>query len=206
MSNETEATICPDCMDEISEYGRYTHEESGDVVCAECYDNRETITCYHCSNTTTQAEIENGHDNGQVDNDGDWICGRHLTACAWCEELTGGDNITSVNGSNVCECCCENETNVCGDCENTYHNDDMVWSDSRDEYLCTDCAEAETDGVPSEYCPTCRTGNVHFDVLSERYVCTCAAMSLPFVRYRGGVRAVFYPTPAEEVMHVGQIG
>ena len=206
MSNETEEMICPDCMEEISEYGRYTHEESGDVVCAGCYDNRNVINCYHCSNATTFEDLENGNSGGEIDEDGDWICGDHWTSCGWCSELMRDNNTCYINGTEICQSCYDEECRECGGCGETTSSDSLHWSDQHDDYVCESCSDDATDGVTSEHCPTCRTGNVHFDVLSERYVCTCAAMNLPFVRYRGGVRAVFYPTPAEELMHVGQLG
>lgn len=210
MSNETTVNgwvkACEDCAEEVSEHGQLVCEETGDTLCASCYDRRNTVECYTCSATVSREDFDNGDHDGLVDDDGDWICRRHLNRCAWCEGLSFNDNTYSVGSAYVCEDCYENEARNCGTCGEASHVDYLTWSDSRDEYLCEGCAEEETDGVPVEHCPTCRTGNVHFDVLSERYVCTCKAMNLPFVRYRDGVRAVFYPTPAEEVMHVGQIG
>lgn len=208
MKNEETVVVCPDCSDEISVFDRYEDQNNGEVTCGECHDRRNTINCYHCSATVNREDFENGNYEGEVDEDGDWICGDHFMHCEWCNETMRNVNVCYMNGTAICQGCFDEECTSCEDCGNNFTMDDLTYSDAHEGYYCEACYTADPDdceGVPVHTCPTCGTDNVHFDTLGERYVCVCAAMSLPFVLYRGGRKIVWNDTMAE-TCHVGQIG
>lgn len=130
---------CKLCGQEITEDESFSVNYEGEtiLICDDCY--QEGYTCYHCGEY-----FKHSYDLFEIN--GEYYCeecaDRLFYRCDDCGEYI--EHIWSsavVNGDRVCEYCLENNYTYCELCGEYVLNDDAVYNEYRDCYICPTCAE-----------------------------------------------------------------
>lgn len=103
-------------------------------------------------------------------------------SCGW--ERTDrweSDRRVGQDGHTYCSTCYWDIYESCDGCGEEEYRDEMVYSERRDAYLCHYCAEEDQPySEPGEHVHVagcCGTANVHLDLLTETFLCTCKAVA-----------------------------
>lgn len=154
--------LCPDCADE---YG--VCHDCGKIValcdmrigcddeqyCEDCFGELFD-TCERCGDVfwrddATEVYTHEGRYSASwCPECVDW----YASHCEHCDEYVENDDIRDVDGDNICINCCENsyDYQICGECSEWHHVDNMIYSERREEYLC-DCCAAQESAVIHSY-------------------------------------------------------
>lgn len=174
-----------------------THDDSD--VCWEDGDDDDKMNCAECDNEIdlsdestylTEYARSGSYDSAtrsfrQAQGPTEYYCRDCRQACSDCNEtIPEGDGCYDERRDcSLCtECYCERyyQCDQCG--EGTLH-DDVRYDDNSGNTYCPECyvdyATPSHDGYPSVKCRICDTYNVHFHLLSEKYVCDCEADKTP---------------------------
>ena len=111
------------------------------------------------------------------------FCHECLTECPNCEQMTDPDEMLydSTAREQVCGECYSARWTACDYCGDECSTDDSRYDDDSGYTYCPECYSEQAGGcsLPVEQCHLCGTNNVHFHLLSERYVCDCEAEKEP---------------------------
>ena len=149
----------------------------------------ETMECRDCGNTIGEDDdyfaISNARDlpYGMRSHGPGMFCRDCLRQCDSCNRLTDTEEMLydSSCRDHVCgECYCERWTS-CDNCGDEVSTEYSRYDDNSGYTYCPECYSEQAGGcsLPVEQCHQCGTNNVHFHLLSERYVCDCKAEMEP---------------------------
>lgn len=143
-----------------------------DPICVECgceHSCRENINC--CEGNYRTCE----HCGARIPEDEEyWVgdyayCRDCVTRCECCDEYVLNDDITEVNGANVCRDCLEEDYIECAECGEYVHVDDATYIEGEYIDVCPDCRDEHF-----RECPVCfeyhRTEDMYEDEPGT-YVC-----------------------------------
>ena len=106
------------------------------------------------------------------------FCTEHTHSCDNCDTIVHSDDVYPVQRLLVCRDCLM-EYYYCEGCDQWHYPDDVEYDDNTGETYCSDCYR-ERRPQPRErgtaHC--CSTERVHFDLLTERFLCDCEADKL----------------------------
>lgn len=107
-----------------------------------------------------------------------------LTVCASCDYFVESENAMHdpISGEPNCSDCWFESWTFCDNCGDTMSHERSHYDERAGYTVCSDCYEPASEGqegLPVHRCPLCSTYNVHFHLLSERYVCDCVAATVP---------------------------
>lgn len=156
----------------------------------ETYDDDNEMECQNCGQSI-------GEDEPRIEvarsRDLPWplstrcepgaFCLDCLSECPSCCNLVATNETLYDNSSSemLCgECYCERWT-MCDGCGDECSTEECRYDDDSGYHYCSQCYSENVGGcsLPVEYCHQCGTNNVHFHLLSERYVCDCKAEKEP---------------------------
>lgn len=162
------------------------HKQKGSTV-ETCED---VVECPMCGDELSEGEgyvvddtnylpynVRRSHGEGQY-------CTDCLTMCVNCDHYVDSDNVMfdPNNGESHCSDCWFEYWTCCDQCGDTMSHEHSYFDERVGATVCEDCYQPESegrDGLSVHTCPTCHTPNVHFHLLSERYVCDCVAATVP---------------------------
>ena len=156
----------------------------------ETYDDDNDVECQNCGDIIGEdeprIEVARSRDlpwplsaRGLVGT----FCSDCLTECPSCEQMASPDEMMYDNSASeqvCCECYSARWT-ACDYCGDEVSTDDSRYDDDSGYTYCPECYSEQAGGcsLPVEQCHQCGTNNVHFHLLSERYVCDCKAEMEP---------------------------
>jgi hypothetical protein len=96
------------------------------------------VECVNCGRLVND-------DDAYCDDDGNRYCGacwnNIFTDCEYCGDRVERDETCEVSGYDWCSHCADNHATECECCGNLYHEDDLVFVNELEIYLCSDCHE-----------------------------------------------------------------
>jgi hypothetical protein len=110
-------------------------------------------------------------------------CGECLVECSSCEHFMESNDVLYDNGTGapMCgDCWCE-RWQYCDNCGDTVRTEESHYDDDSGYTVCSECRPQYSRGeaMTLAKCGTCDTYNVHFHILSEKYLCDCQADTVP---------------------------
>ena len=148
---ESEYVHCENCRDEMvycEQCGDYhpmsecTYVETASgYVCSDCLEEYYVV-CEDCDESDAYHHIDNvyyiegyGYVCESCYEYGDYYCCPHCGCNYKMDEM-----VETESGDYVCEDCLNYYYTQCEDCEKFVHNDDIVYIESENKYVCSECA------------------------------------------------------------------
>lgn len=149
---EIKMVECACCGEEIPESIIAGYNSDGEPICDDCYEENY-VRCEDCG---CLVDIDYAYKTIH----GDYVCEDckdNYYVCADCGELIpDGEEyyVTSLNGDDyyICEYCKDSGYyHYCYECDDLYHEDDMVWDEDDGEWFCGNCYDEHGKGKILSY-------------------------------------------------------
>jgi len=136
---------CTDCEDII--HGTVYEDQSGNKLCADCFEAADLVLCPNCADVTTRTDMIENPDGDE------WCTDCALSDSFECESCNGRSwdtDCVTVEHNNgrygrtetvhLCERCADRETTCCSDCDKRIYQQDAIGTAAGDE-ICQGCYE-----------------------------------------------------------------
>lgn len=109
-------------------------------------------------------------------------CRECVDSCSSCRfEITSDETYhCPTTGDILCMDCYTERWTYCEGCDTEVESHSITWDEWSSSPLCPSCHAEENgrEGLPVNQCRECDTPDVHFHLLTERYMCSCKAASV----------------------------
>jgi len=164
-----------------------TYDDDDKMDCAGC-DNEIDLSdesTYLTETTYPQRFIPASRTWERLPMTTEYYCRDCRQACNDCNETIPEGEVYSDerSGDSLCgDCYCERYY-MCDQCGDGTPHDEIRYDENSGYTYCPECyvdyALPSQEGYPTVKCRVCDTYNVHFHLLSEKYVCDCEADKAP---------------------------
>lgn len=137
--------VCADCGLAVEQTLSIEISDTGEFICADCYEEGDYFCCANCGDHFSYAEL---NDTGNGDNVCDHCLYHSYTECDYCHSYYPNHDMHYADGSdeNVCDDCWDNNYEECCGCGEMFQRDNMYMREG--DWYCRYCYEEREEEAP----------------------------------------------------------